>query len=224
MIHQLVKIANTLDARGHYDLANQITELVKTAASPSDLTRALKNDDRKGAHRALTNFISKVPYGSTPQQELGMTDDEYRDFVNYIRIGELRQARSMFGIGEKEEELTFAEMFEKDLKQQRQPTIKKYELTNQTINHGGVPLYRVKRLADGVRGGYIGDESNLSQNGNCFVHGEAKVYGSARVYENAQIFDKAVVTHYAKVYGQATVGGNARILERAEVFGKTYVV
>ena len=57
----------------------------------------------------------------------------------------------------------------------------KYELTNESINHLGITLYRIKALKDfnnvrkGDLGGYIEKESNLSQNDNAWVSGNAWV-------------------------------------------------
>ncbi len=81
----------------------------------------------------------------------------------------------------------------------------KYELTNETINHSGRKLYRIRALKDfsnvnkGELGGYVEKESNLSQYDNCWVSGNARVYGDAEVYGNA------------KVSGDAWVFGNAEV-------------
>lgn len=81
----------------------------------------------------------------------------------------------------------------------------KYELTNETINHFGRSLYRIRALkyfADvkaGDLGGYIEKESNLSQDGDAWVRGNALVYGDARVCDSALVCDSA------------RIGGDARI-------------
>ncbi|MEG9482805.1 hypothetical protein V6W59_11105, partial [Mannheimia sp. HC-2023] len=77
---------------------------------------------------------------------------------------------------------------------------KKYELLqNDTINHNGRTLYRIKALISfglvvaGELGGYIEKENNLDQSGNAWVFGKACVFGNARVFGNACVFGKAQV-------------------------------
>lgn len=68
--------------------------------------------------------------------------------------------------------------------------MKKYELTEKSINlnFSNRTLYQIRALKDfnnvkaGDFGGYIEDESNLSQDGNCWVSDSAKVYGNAKIY------------------------------------------
>lgn len=63
--------------------------------------------------------------------------------------------------------------------------MKKYELTDETIDVSGTTLHRIKALKDfgnvkkGELGGYVESERNLSQEGNCWVCGNAKVCGDA---------------------------------------------
>ena len=71
----------------------------------------------------------------------------------------------------------------------------KYEFTGET--KGG--LKQIRRISDGVIGGWIQSEYNLSQYGNAWVYGYARVHGNARVYG------------YAQVYGNAWVHGNAQV-------------
>ena len=97
--------------------------------------------------------------------------------------------------------------------------MKKYKLTDETIEYNCVTLYRIEALRNfgsiktGDKGGFVQSYHNLSQEGDCWIHGEAKVFGNAKVYENAQVFGRA------KVYGSAFVKGNAFVFGRAEVYG-----
>lgn len=117
----------------------------------------------------------------------------------------------------------------------------KYELTSETKTFKGSVLYRIKALKDfsnvrkGDLGGWIQSESNLSQDGDCWIHHEAKVYGEAMVYGNADVFCYARIRNNAKVYGNAyvydhaTVSGyahvydNARVHDNAKVYGNAHV-
>ena len=72
--------------------------------------------------------------------------------------------------------------------------MKKYEFTGETKNFLGRELRRIKALASfgdvaaGEIGGWIENESNLSQTGDAWVYGNALVYGDAWVYGDAQVF------------------------------------
>ncbi len=89
--------------------------------------------------------------------------------------------------------------------------MKKYELTGETRKVGGHTLHRIRAMRDfgnvlkGDLGGWIESESNLSQDGKCWVSGNAKVYGDA------------------KVSGDAWVGGNAEVCGNAEVGGDAHI-
>ena len=90
--------------------------------------------------------------------------------------------------------------------------MKKYELTDDTVQIFGKTLHRVKALCDfgdvkaGDLGGYIESESNLSDDGNSWVYGNARVSGNARVYGDAEVYGDAWVS------GNAWVSGDAKIL------------
>lgn len=97
--------------------------------------------------------------------------------------------------------------------------MKKYKLTNETIKVGKKTLYRIKALrsfglvTEGELGGFIGKESNLSHDGNCWVTDDAQVFNDAKVIENAK------VSLNAKVFGNAEVSGSSRVSYNAEVYG-----
>ncbi|WP_375638621.1 hypothetical protein [Bartonella sp. AA16NXGY] len=77
--------------------------------------------------------------------------------------------------------------------------MKKYELTDETIEFDGRTLHRIRALRDfgyvkkGDLGGFIENESNLSHDGNCWISGNAKVYGKAKVCGFAEIFGNTVI-------------------------------
>lgn len=107
--------------------------------------------------------------------------------------------------------------------------MKKYKLTDETIEYNCVTLYRIEALRNfgsiktGDKGGFVQSYHNLSQEGDCWIHGEAKVFGNAKVYENAQVFGSAEVCGYASVKGDAFVFGRAKVYGWAFVFGKAQV-
>ena len=131
---------------------------------------------------------------------------------------------------------------------------KKYKLTEEICyDFLGIKLYRIEALKDfgivkkGDKGGYIENENNLSQEGDCWIYGNTKVsdkaivcgnaqvsgnaqvfgnatvYGNALVYGNAKVFDDAKVYDGAKVYGDAIVSNNAIVVNKAIVCGNAKV-
>ena len=105
----------------------------------------------------------------------------------------------------------------------------KYELTNETLNHNGKMLHRIKALKDfgdvreGDLGGWIEKESNLWQSGGCWVYDNAMVYGNAKVYDNAKIRNNAQIYHNALIYNNALVLDDARVCNNAKVLGNAQV-
>ena len=101
--------------------------------------------------------------------------------------------------------------------------MKKYELTDDKIEVAGITLCRIKRISDGVLGGYLESEDNLSHYEDAWVSGNAKVFGDARVRGKASVYGNAWVRGNARVYGDAWVRGNARVYGDAKVYGNAKV-
>ena len=119
----------------------------------------------------------------------------------------------------------------------------KYELTDETTSIEGFTLHRIQALKDfgdvkaGDLGGFIQSESNLSQDGDCWVYDDAKVFDSGLVMNNAKVKDKAIVMDFAsamddsvicdevclsnnaKIYGNAKMFGQSKAYHNAEIFG-----
>lgn len=101
----------------------------------------------------------------------------------------------------------------------------KYALTEKTKTVQGHTLHQIIALEEinpfvskGSVGGFIENEYNLSQEGECWVYNDACVWGDAKVYSNAS------VRKNAKVYGDALVKDYAVIEEQAEVYGYAMVI
>ena len=108
--------------------------------------------------------------------------------------------------------------------------MKKYEIID--IKHPTSPsLHRIRALRDipryGVKagnfGGYIVNESNLSQDGDCWIGGDAAVFGNARIYENAGIGGMALVYGDACVFGNAIVCGETAVCHTSNINGNVCV-
>jgi carbonic anhydrase/acetyltransferase-like protein (isoleucine patch superfamily) len=105
----------------------------------------------------------------------------------------------------------------------------KYKLTTNTKEYLNTTLYQIQALKDfgnvkaGDLGGYIEKESNLSQEGDAWVHGNAQVFGNAQVYGNTRVYGNAQVHGNAQVYGNAQVHGNTRVYGNAWVYGNAIV-
>lgn len=69
----------------------------------------------------------------------------------------------------------------------------KYKFTEETKNLGGRTLHQIVAVTDfgdvrvGDLGGWIEKESNLSQEGGCWISDDARIYDDAQIYGNAQI-------------------------------------
>ena len=102
--------------------------------------------------------------------------------------------------------------------------MKKYELTGETKEIGGVTLHRIRALVDipgndvkaGDLGGWIEVERNLSQKGAAWVADEARVMGEALVMDSARVTGKARVMGEARVMDSARVTGKARVMKSSD--------
>ncbi|KEC57021.1 hypothetical protein [Bartonella rochalimae] len=95
---------------------------------------------------------------------------------------------------------------------------KKYEITDETTwIYGNKLTYRIRALRDfgnvkvGELGGFIEKESNLSHDGDCWIHDNAAVYDDAVVYDNANIYAGAKIFGHARIFGDAEITGNTKI-------------
>lgn len=93
--------------------------------------------------------------------------------------------------------------------------MKKFILTDETIEMFGVTLHRIKAVRsfgtvkEGDLGGFVEKEENISEHFEAWVYGDAKVCGDAEVFGNAEVYGNAIVYGNAKVCGNAEVYGNA---------------
>lgn len=100
---------------------------------------------------------------------------------------------------------------------------KNIRLTNESIIHDGITLYRIEAIYDfnditkGTIGGYVQSMDNIGDNG--WVGGNAKVFGKAKVYGNARVFSNSQVFGDARVYGDSEVYGDAKVYDHAKVYG-----
>lgn len=101
---------------------------------------------------------------------------------------------------------------------------KKYEINGNIKKiRNNITLKQIRALKDfgdvkkGDIGGWIESESNLSQNGNCWIYGDAWVSGNAKVSEDVWVYGDAWVFGNAKVSGYAKVSGDAKIYGDASV-------
>lgn len=116
----------------------------------------------------------------------------------------------------------------------------KYELTNEKKDVGRHTVYRIRAIKDipvaedhvikaGTLGGFVESESNLSQQGKCWIYDEAVVYAGAMVSGNANVRDYAQVSGNARicknahVYGQAVIAGNVTVRGHAWINGDAFI-
>ena len=113
--------------------------------------------------------------------------------------------------------------------------MKKFILTDETIEMFGVTLHRIKavrsfgNVKEGDFGGFVEKEENISEHFEAWVYYNAIVCGDAKVYDNAKVYGNAIVCGNAKVYGNVKVYGNAivcggaKVYDNAKVYGNAKV-
>ncbi|PAF46153.1 hypothetical protein BKH46_08730 [Helicobacter sp. 12S02634-8] len=90
--------------------------------------------------------------------------------------------------------------------------MKKYRLTDETIQLSNKTLYRIIALKDfdgikeGDQGGFIESEENLSQDNTAWVYPEGRVFGKAKILEEAKIY-QGIVGGTAIIRGNTLVSG-----------------
>lgn len=106
--------------------------------------------------------------------------------------------------------------------------MKKYEFTGKSKANGWT-VYEIRALKDfddvkaGDLGGYISNEKNLSQRGNCWVYPGSTIENNARVTGNAKVKGNSVVRNSARVYGNAVIDNDSDIFTAAKIYGNAYV-
>lgn len=94
---------------------------------------------------------------------------------------------------------------------------KKYKLTKETIIIADKTLHRIEALRDfgdvkkGDKGGFIENENNLSQYGDCWVYDDAIICDNALINGDAKVCGNTVICGNAKVFGNAKVYDNVKI-------------
>ena len=97
---------------------------------------------------------------------------------------------------------------------------RKYEMTNITMEFEERTLYRIRALKNfrnvkaGDLGGWVSNEYNLSQYGDCWIYNEAKcmdgasMYNNSCMYENAVMYDNSALHGYGELYDDAILQGD----------------
>lgn len=107
--------------------------------------------------------------------------------------------------------------------------MRKYKLTDETIEVDGRTLHRIQALVDfsnvktGELGGYVESEENLSQNGDAWVYGNAMVYDGAFIIDDGKVFSNARVFNNARVGGNSIIANSAKVFDYARVIGDAFV-
>ena len=104
---------------------------------------------------------------------------------------------------------------------------RKYELTNITMEYEGRTLYRIRALKDflnveeGDLGGWVSNEDNLSQEGNCWIYDEAKCMDNARMYDNSCMYDNSEMRGNSKMHNYSEMHDNSRAYDSSEMYGNS---
>lgn len=116
--------------------------------------------------------------------------------------------------------------------------MRKYVLTDETrIGPSGVTLYRIRATDEwlkvtnrywmyhdeGMYGGFVEGDHNLSHEGDAWVAYSAEVSGKALVRDNAYVTGYAQVLDEALIEGDAVICDHAIVAGKARVYGRTIV-
>lgn len=105
----------------------------------------------------------------------------------------------------------------------------KYEITEEYKEINDIKVFRIKALKDfggvkkGDTGGWIEKETNLSQEGNCWVFDNAQVFNDSRVFGNAWIDNNVRISGNSRIFEDAYVGGNANVSDEAWIRGNAVI-
>lgn len=100
-------------------------------------------------------------------------------------------------------------------------------LTDEKLIHKGHTLYRIQALKNfsdvkaGDKGGWIERESNLSQEGNCWIYDEAKAYHYSQILGDAKATSNAEIYDCATLFGFAQIGLDVKVYDYAKLYGYT---
>ena len=103
---------------------------------------------------------------------------------------------------------------------------RKFELTNITMEYKGRTLYRIRALKDfkeveaGDLGGWVSNENNLSQEGDCWIYDEAKCMDNARMYHNSAMYNNAVMLDNSKMFENSRMYRDSRLKNKENLYGK----
>ena len=115
---------------------------------------------------------------------------------------------------------------------------KEIEIFNPSMNL--ITVYRIiamksfDNVMEGDLGGWIESETNLSQDGLCWVYDESVVYGKAKIEKNAKVIDESTVcdyaivtecstiTHMSKISDTSIISGNAEI-KKSSIWGESEI-
>ena len=106
--------------------------------------------------------------------------------------------------------------------------MKKYRILFDEIYSQG-NLHRIQALKNfddvhkGDIGGFIENESNLSQKGNCWIYDDAIVKNKAKVMKNAKIYNNAKIYGFAEVSNNVIISNNAEIFETAKIYNDVQI-
>ena len=87
----------------------------------------------------------------------------------------------------------------------------KYELLKDPI----INLYRIRALKNfkdveaGDLGGWVSNENNLSQDGDCWIYNEAKCMDNARMYDNSIMSNNSTLCDGSEMHNHSAMYDNA---------------
>ena len=109
---------------------------------------------------------------------------------------------------------------------------KKFELTDITMEFEGRTLYRIRALKNfknvkvGDLGGWVSNENNLSQYGDCWIYNNAmcmdnsRMFGNSRMYNNSKMFDDSKMFGDSRMYNNSKMFGDSVLKAKEKLYGE----
>lgn len=92
-----------------------------------------------------------------------------------------------------------------------------YDTTHPTMPH----LYRIRRLSDGLIGGWIEGEHNLSIFDDCFIYNESVVCDGSFVTLDARVHGKSIINNHSHISNESTIWDS--VINHSHVHDNSYV-
>ena len=100
----------------------------------------------------------------------------------------------------------------------------KYELSKNPEHRLGnvtriVALKDFSNVKKGEIGGFVSNENNLSQYGDCWLYGNSKMFGNCKMFDNSKMFGYSEMHDYSEMHNNSEIHNNSKMHDNSKMFG-----